>query len=296
MNNTTNPSILQVFFSLIYPSDNAYIALCAIPPPGVGEPVEHRFTSIAGVHRFLPYLRFRNANGWNVYITPSVLRPGVHHRRKDAFIPYQSIVYLDCDSPESLQQIKERYPLPSVVVRTSPGHYQVYWRLREEVTVEEQEQLMKLMATDTGADKAAVDVSRVLRLPGFWNRKPNRRPCTCDIVFHRPVKTSYKSLISSLSSSLSPSSGSERGIPPPSGAVRRVLATTAGGGAAGRRLSESERDWYLVNRWLALGVEPAEVIRRIAERRRGEKRNVEYYARYTVQKAMQLRASKGGGR
>jgi hypothetical protein len=52
--------------------------------------------------------------------------------------------------------------------------------------------------------------------------------------------------------------------------------------------SKSEEDWYLVNEWLRQGVDKFECIARLENRRCLEKRNVKYYARYTVEKAIRL--------
>jgi len=46
---------------------------------------------------------------------------------------------------------------------------------------------------------------------------------------------------------------------------------------------------YLIHYWLATGVSPEECIQRIMAPRQGQKRNVAYYARYSVQKAMKIR-------
>jgi len=141
---------------------------------------------------FLSYCRFLNANRWNIYITPSVLKPSAQNRRKESFLQKQQIIYVDCDNRFCLDEIKSRYP--TLVVRTSKGRYQVYWRLNQLVSVYDMENLMRAIASDIGADTAATDVSRVLRLPGFWNRKPQRNN-TVNIVFSRDYAISYKSLL-----------------------------------------------------------------------------------------------------
>jgi len=175
-------AFIEQYLEMIYPSSDCYIALCLIPPNS--QPVEHRFTWVGQIGKFLSYCRFRNASGWNIYITPSVLRQGVMNRRKESFLSRQSVIYVDCDQLPCLSEIKNRSPFPTRVIRTSKGHYQVYWRLSESVSVTKQEHWMHPMAKDIGADPAATDVSRVLRLPSFWNRKSGRNN-TVDIVFLR---------------------------------------------------------------------------------------------------------------
>ena len=270
------------FVSLVYPSPSAWIALCLIPPDH--QRPEHRFLSVDRLSRFLAYARYRNAAGWGVYITPSRLKPRADNRRKPSFLDQQSVIYLDCDHPACLDHIQQRYPYPTLVVRTSQGRYQVYWRLDQPVEVVLQERLMAALAIDVDADRAATDVSRVLRLPGFWNRKPGRNN-TVDIVFSRDHCVSYQSLW-------------ERVLPSRAGHVPACeLPSTAGEAlpVLGRRrqreeLSESERDWYDVHRRLSVGHPPQEVVDWL-QSKRSDKPNPRYYAQLTVQKAVQMRNS-----
>jgi len=68
-----NPSAeIEQYSEMIYPSKECHIALCLIPPDN--QPVEHRFAKVGDIGKFLPYCRFRNANRWNIYITPSILK------------------------------------------------------------------------------------------------------------------------------------------------------------------------------------------------------------------------------
>src|SRR5258706_13566385 len=79
---------------------------------------------------------------------------------------------LDCRGPEALNAIQnsDEIPKPNFVLDTSPGKHQVVWKV-EGVAPQEAEDLQKRMAHEFGADIAATDASRVLRLPGFANRK-----------------------------------------------------------------------------------------------------------------------------
>jgi len=58
-------------------------------------------------------------------------------------------------------------------VNTSPGKWQVSWRV-EGFAKDEAEDLQRALARETGADPAATDCARVLRLPGFYNHKYDR--------------------------------------------------------------------------------------------------------------------------
>lgn len=284
-----NVSQVPTFLSLVYPSGSSWFALCLIAPKSlnVTARVEHRFTRVEQLARFLAYARFRNAQGWGIYLTPSVLQPGARNRRKTSFQLRQQIIYLDCDHRWCLDRIQTRYPYPTLVVRTSPQRHQVYWRLDQPVTIAQQEGLMSAMAKDIGADPAATDVSRVLRLPSFWNRKPGRKN-TVDIVFRRDHAVRYRSLSTLLPKTTTAASACVSGT-----STRRSKPCVLGKAVAQKGpsdggLSESERDWYEVHRRLAKGSHPEEVIAWL-QQKRGDKRNPRYYAELTVRNAVTAR-------
>lgn len=273
------------FVSLVYPAVSSRVALCLIPPDG--QHVEHRFTTVERLSRFLSYARYRNARGWNVYITPSLLMPHASSRCKSFFQAQQPVVYLDCDQPGCRERIKQCYPDPTLVVSTSKGRYQVYWRLDETIEVTAQVRLMADMAIHVGADRAATDVSRVLRLPGFWNRKPSRPANTVDIVFWRDHCVPYQSLSEPTPASLAGPMPPYSSASTPSSAPR-VLVTPPTLQTSSDLPSESERDWYEVHRRLALG-QSAHDVQSWLQAKRGDKRNPRYYAQLTVRKALQAR-------
>ena len=70
----------------------------------------------------------------------------------------------------AVQQLFKRQdlPLPSHAIITLPDKWQVTWRV-EGFAKEEAEHRQKNLARDTGADRAATDCARVLRLAGFFN-------------------------------------------------------------------------------------------------------------------------------
>ena len=69
---------------------------------------------------------------------------------------------------------------PHIVVNTSPSHFHRYWlHTPVDYPSVEWDKAQKAMATRWGSDPNAIDASRVLRLPGFWNHK---RGCLCTLV------------------------------------------------------------------------------------------------------------------
>ena len=64
------------------------------------------------------------------------------------------------------------WPLPpSMLVQTSANKFQAYWLLADRMTVEQFAQVEARLVADYGADPNAVDLARVLRVPGFANTK-----------------------------------------------------------------------------------------------------------------------------
>jgi RepB DNA-primase from phage plasmid len=160
-------------------------------------------------------------------------------------------------------------PAPNFVLDTSPGKHQVVWRV-EGLDTHQAETLLRGLASQYGGDPSATDISRLLRLPGFLNRKYNeafvvRAHHETDSVYHLQDFSVQED---------SPESPRHPGDSQT--ATRRITA--------GHR-SQSEADWAYAKRALARGDAPEEVIRRIADYRAEDKADPLYYARLTVTKA-----------
>jgi hypothetical protein len=184
-------------------------------------------------------------------------------------------VYLDFDKngPEAIQALKNRgdLPTPNHIIESSPGKFQVVWRV-EQFEKEQAEILMRDMVRELGADPAATDSSRVLRVPGFYNHKYGNPHFVTVQNLSNDVYTPAQ-FPTFPADGLSPQL--ERG---------RTLATgvdreSPNGG------SQSERDWAYALRALARGDEPNEVANAIAGYR-PDKPNPQYYAEHTVEKAL----------
>ena len=132
---------------------------------------------------------------------------------------------------------------------------------------EQAEDLMRAMSRATGADIAATDCARVLRLPGHRNHEYQTIPFVTvenptDIVY-RPTKFSEYEVHGALPDRL------ER------------LPRTKGGA-----LSQSEHDWAFAMRALGRGEPPERVAAAIAAYR-PDKSDRRRYARHTIEKAQQ---------
>jgi hypothetical protein len=221
---------------------------------------------------FQAWLRYKNANGSDIYIGMNPLRQDASTRTREDIESIRH-VYLDLDhgGAEALQSIENSsaVPKPNYVLTSSPGKFQVSWKV-EGISLNEAEGLLHAMAREFGGDPAATDTTRVLRLPGFANKKYEtdfyveaRRESTATYVLR-----DFKLHIDSQDS--------------PS----RDHSTHAKRQSSPRAyLSQSEHDWAFAKRALARGEEPEEVIKQIAQYRATDKSDPEDYARRTVTKA-----------
>ena len=122
---------------------------------------------------FQAWLRYKNANGADIYVGMNPLKQDASTRTKDDIETIRHL-YIDLDHGGStaLDAIKnsDLVPQPNYVLNTSPDKFQVVWKV-EGITPEEAEALQHGMVREFGGDPAATDSTRVLRLPGFANKK-----------------------------------------------------------------------------------------------------------------------------
>jgi RepB DNA-primase from phage plasmid len=217
----------------------------------------------------------------DIYIGMNVLKPEAHTRTKEDIQTIRHL-YLDIDDegPAALGRIRQSnlVPAPNYTITTSPEKFQVVWRV-EGIQQEQAEGILRAMARKFGGDPAATDSTRVLRLPGFLNKK---YPIDFLVQAERHTDRVYHSSDFRLRSEPIDTDVRPQSRFP---SYRRDLQNP---------LSQSERDWMYAKRALARGDDPEEVIRRLADFRSSDKSNPEYYARLTVTKAQaDLAAEKG---
>src|SRR5580704_8157584 len=136
-------------------------------------PLEHALAP-----RYLGWLAHENASGANVYVAANPLRPGSRKRTKELIASVRH-VYLDIDEDGVARlaalRASDAVPPASAILSTSPGKYKVFWRV-EGFDFERQELTLKQLAIAFGGDPACTDCNRVLRIPGFLNRKYSPAP------------------------------------------------------------------------------------------------------------------------
>jgi hypothetical protein len=224
--------------------------------------------------RFQAWLRYENAHGGNIYISMNPLKPDAHGRTKQDIAVVRHI-YLDLDHGGflSIARIASDTKLPkfSYILNTSIGKYQVVWRV-EGFGISDVENLQRMLAIKHNADRAATDVTRVLRIPGFYNHKYGLPYQVHAWRISDPV---YCPSDFSIEPQL-------RVVPKP-----QTLDSKTPKGI----VSQSERDWAETLRRLDQGEDPA-AIQSWLEQKRQDKPNPAYYAARTVERALQERENR----
>lgn len=123
---------------------------------------------------YMAWLSYENQHGRNnIYVAANPLRPGSRKRTKECIASVRHLyIDIDTDGDARLAALRasELVPPPTAILSTSAGKYQVLWRV-EGFDFAHQEQMLKLLAIAFGGDPACTDSNRVLRVPGFLNRK-----------------------------------------------------------------------------------------------------------------------------
>jgi RepB DNA-primase from phage plasmid len=221
---------------------------------------------------FQSWLAGHSARGYDVFMGMNPIKDGAFNRTKENIKEIRH-VYLDLDrkGDQALQAIRNssEVPAPNFVLDTSPGKHQVVWKVSG-VSQDDAEALLHDLANKFGGDLAATDSTRVLRLPGFSNRKlPDEF-----IVRARQESDAVYTLRDFKIDEDSPEA------PRLFGEAQERTRTVPSD-----HKSQSEHDWAYAKRALARGDDPELVIRRIADYRAEDKDDPSYYARHTVTKA-----------
>ena len=215
--------------------------------------------------RYLAWLAHQNASGANVYVAANPLHPGSRRRTKESIASVRHLyIDIDRDGDARLAALRasDAVPTPTAILSTSPAKYQVLWRV-EGFDFEHQEQMLKLLAVSFGADTACTDCNRVLRIPGFLNRKydPAHR-----VTVDYPCDSVWTPADFRLDSSAVHAMLFDPAIPP-----RKQPG----------KHSNSENDWAWVTHELARGKDAVKLTRELASCR-PDKPNPLYYAQRTV--------------
>lgn len=222
---------------------------------------------------FQVWLKSENRSGRDVFVSMNALNEQARGRTGSDVAVIRHL-YLDFDEAgtQAVERLRTRedMPEPNYLVNTSPGHWQVSWKVQG-FAKEQAEEMMRGMVREFGADPAATDVSRVLRVPGFANHK----------------RSGYMVRMEQLSAATYSPDHFPRFEQEDRRNEKGGVRSDHGRHVSRGHLSQSELDWAYAKRALARGESPDKVAASIAEYRRGDKADPEYYARLTVRKAVE---------
>jgi hypothetical protein len=217
-----------------------------------------------------------NRNGADIYVSMNPLQPGATGRTKRDIGSVRHL-YLDFDVEGDARLDKllahPHVPTPHLVLHTSRGKWQVIWNVTS-IAPELAEGIHRSLITTFGADPAAIDISRVLRVPSFYNNKYSP-PFPVSLVRHDgpilgPADFKY--------------------FPPQADTVKPLRLENRKPGKTSGGCSQSERDWAWTLEKLKAGASPRAIAEELATRRK-DKPSPLYYARHTVARAeLELRA------
>ncbi len=222
---------------------------------------------VAATPRYLGWLAHENHHGANVYVAANPLRPYSRKRTKESIASVRHL-YIDIDKDGDARfaalRASKIVPTPTVVISTSAGKYQVLWRV-EGFDFYEQETSLKLLAMAFHGDSACTDCNRVLRLPGFLNRKYDPAPT---------VTAEYLS-----EATYQPDDFHLQMLP-----EAAILCCVHPQRTRPNVRTHSEDDWAWVLRELEQGKDAHRLTHELASRR-SDKPNPAYYAQRTVDMA-----------
>ena len=222
---------------------------------------------------FQSWLRYENFAGADIYFGMNPIKDGAYNRTKGSIREIRHLYLdLDKDGSQALEVIRDstEIPPPNFVLDTSPGKHQVVWKV-EGIARGQAESLLYKIANHFGGDPAATDSARVLRLPGFVNRKYEYQ-FIVQAVQESDRMYGPRDFVIQQDSPETPRHFGE---------AHQESSRT---GSPGYK-SQSENDWAYAKRALARGDGSEKIIREIAAFRAGEKHDPDDYARRTVTKA-----------
>src|SRR6266436_9784715 len=207
---------------------------------------------------FQAWLRHKNGNGSDIYIGMNPLKLDAATRTKEEIDAIRH-VYIDLNygGENALKEIQKSdlVPKPNFVLTTSPNKFQVVWSV-DGIALEDAEALLHALAREFGGDPAATDATRVLRVPGFANKKYETN---FYVEARRESTETYhlRDFKLHIDAHDSPRRNYDNRV------THESLPRT--------NLSQSEHDWAFAKRALARGDDPEVVIQRIADYRSQDK-------------------------
>ena len=167
------PGLLQFgefVYSIFKPTDT----VCFMTLPGA----KHEFILAQDAIKQECYNRLKALNAdQNIYIgmnayNPELIGQPVGRTKENVVAVRTLFIDVDKNGPDCKDKIlsSKDVPKPSAIWESSPDKFQFAWSV-EDMPKPDAEVLLKALSSEFGGDKAAAEVARVLRVPGFKNQK-----------------------------------------------------------------------------------------------------------------------------
>ncbi len=117
-----------------------------------------------------------NQQGMNIYM---LVNSANDRSRKSEDISSINALFIDYDHgdwyAEDMDSFLEKFPIkPHMVVETSPGCFHAYWKIGN-APIDRFSDIQKQLAKKFGSDPKVCDLARVMRVPGTFNTKREKR-------------------------------------------------------------------------------------------------------------------------
>jgi CHC2-type zinc finger protein/DNA primase RepB-like protein len=159
---------LEAYLNCLYGAEprGAYVELRGKRPGGG---MDQTFIEVGEVERIATVIRRVGAKtDLYVGVCPRSRREGTR-----AAVENAHVLWVDADTPESIEALRAFRPRPSLVIGSGHGLH-AYWSLVEPIGPDEVEQANRKLAHRLRADARATDAARILRPPGTFNFKGQR--------------------------------------------------------------------------------------------------------------------------
>jgi hypothetical protein len=180
---------IEYVHKIFQPDDYVLIVLIHnIPTAGTHPPkfpVEVKQYKVSALsEKIVETLQERNAAGWHIYVCMNAFaqqKQPYRRRKQDVSALRTCYIELDYEGDAGLAKINsavaaKEIPEPHFVLQSSPHKFHVVWKIDGIKEYAIQEELNRALQIKFGGDAAAIDCSRVLRLPGFRNTKAKYLP------------------------------------------------------------------------------------------------------------------------
>ena len=154
---------------------------------------------VAATPEYMALLEAKQAEGWNIFVCMNPFPAGTK-TRTESLVSVIRNLYLDVDKTKkngdrALRLIDEAVAsnsieAPTSILESSDGNYHVDWRVSG-FSWDEAKAMLSVLSNKLGGDPSAIDLNRVLRLPGFKNLKKERGGFICRLLQTPTSKEPY---------------------------------------------------------------------------------------------------------